>query len=193
MKKSPERVQDVIKGEEADFLKTIERGLVHFANAVDYAKNLTSLTGSEGHYKRINGVDVFQLHTTYGFPPDLTKQMADEQGLRVEMGEYEELMREHEAKSRGKKTEAQVALNVSGGLPTTDDHPKWHGPTAEGKVVGWIADNSFHTSGRLPDTEIGLLLDRTSFYAEQGGQVGDTGTVRTPDRTARGDANTEGR
>jgi len=129
----------------------------------------------------IKGRDVFELHTTYGFPPDLTRQMAQEQGLEVEMGEYNELMRIHEEKSRGKASTVQVALNVTGGLPTTDDRPKWLGPTCDSKVLGWIADNQFHTQGTLPaQSEIGLILDRTCFYAEQGGQVGDKGTVRTP-------------
>jgi alanyl-tRNA synthetase len=171
LKTNPGRVQDIIKGEEADFLRTIERGLALFEEAAKRARSSSGL---------ISGRDIFDLHTTYGFPPDLTRQMATERSLSVDAAGYEQAMREHEEKSRGKKTEAQVALNVSGGLPTTDDRPKWFGPIAEGTVLGWIADNSFHKSGRLPETEVGLILDRTSFYAEQGGQVGDQGTVRTP-------------
>jgi alanyl-tRNA synthetase len=178
--RNPARVQDVIKGEEADFLKTIERGLSLFEQAMSSALFLPELTGAPERYGKITGDVVFDLHTTFGFPPDLTRQMAQEANLPIDEEEYQRLMREHEEKSRGKKTEAQVALNVSGGLPATDDRPKWSGPTTEGTVLGWIADNSFHTSGRLPETEVGLILDRTSFYAEQGGQVGDQGTVRTP-------------
>jgi alanyl-tRNA synthetase len=177
LKTNPGRVQDVIRGEEADFLRTIERGLALFEQAVFFQKAAAS---SEHRQGMLTGREVFDLYTTYGFPPDLTRQMALERGLSVNEAEFEGLMREHEEKSRGKTTAAQVALNVSGGLPTTDDRPKWFGPTAEGTILGWIANNSFHTSGRLPETEAGLILDHTSFYAEQGGQVGDQGTVRTP-------------
>jgi alanyl-tRNA synthetase len=171
LRANPGRVQDIIKGEEADFLRTIERGLALFEEAARRANGAGGLVSAK---------DIFDLHTTYGFPPDLTRQMAAERSLSVDMAGYEAAMRGHEEKSRGKKTEAQVALNVSGGLPATDDRPKWSGPTTEGTVLGWIADNSFHKSGRLPESEVGLILDRTSFYAEQGGQVGDQGTVRTP-------------
>jgi alanyl-tRNA synthetase len=175
LKKNPERVQEVIKGEEADFLRTIERGLSLFEEAAREASGRREPAGGT-----ISGKAIFDLHATYGFPPDLTAQMASERKLTVDMAGYQKEMADHEEKSRGKKTEAHVALNVSGGLPATNDHSKWSGPAGEGKVLGWIADNSFHTSGRLPETEIGLILDKTCFYAEQGGQVGDQGTIRTP-------------
>jgi alanyl-tRNA synthetase len=235
LKSNPTRVQDIIKGEEADFLRTIEKGLTRFALAAatavgdeivrnrnyrmrasvgyglsageeqtPYLKTIIvsfmtqdggrtdiELPASPHEFREVVQQEckhppvlpagaVFQLHTTDGFPPDLTRQMAEEFGLSVDMEGYERLMKEHEEKSRGKKTDAQVALNVSGGLPATDDRPKWSGPTTDGTVLGWIADNSFYTSSRLPETEVGLILDRTSFYAEQGGQVGDQGTMRTP-------------
>jgi len=168
---NPERVQDVIRGEEGDFLRTIERGLTLFNEAAQQAQKMGGL---------IKGTAIFDLHTTYGFPPDLTRQMAQENNLSVDMARYEEEMREHERKSRGKAAAGQIALNVSGGLPASDDRPKWSGSTGEAAVLGWIADNQFLCKGRLPnDSEIGLLLDQTCFYAEQGGQVGDQGTVRT--------------
>jgi alanyl-tRNA synthetase len=169
---NPERVQDVIRGEEGDFLRTIERGLTLFNEAAQQAQKMGGL---------IKGTAIFDLHATYGFPPDLTRQMAQENNLAVDMARYEEEMREHERKSRGKATAGQIALNLSGGLPATDDRPKWSASTTcEATVLGWIADNQYLSKGRLPnDSEIGLLLEQTCFYAEQGGQVGDQGTVRT--------------
>src|SRR5262249_39914184 len=108
----------------------------------------------------ISGQHLFDLHTTDGFPPDLTHQMAQERGLESDMEGYHKLMKEHEEKSRGQSVAQQVAISTSVPLPATDDRPKWFGPTCEGKVLGWIADNQFHTSGRLPETEVGLILDR---------------------------------
>src|SRR5262249_18341090 len=101
LRENPARVQQVIQGEEMDFLRTIERGLIHFSHAVRRAKKLTELTkANTEQYLVIHGKDVFDLHTTYGFPPDLTQQMAEEQGLIVAWDEYERYMREHGDKSR---------------------------------------------------------------------------------------------
>src|SRR5262249_23514315 len=50
----------------------------------------------------------------------------------------------------------------------------------EGTILGWIADNQFIKDGQLPEKEVGLILEKTCFYAEQGGQIGDQGTIRTP-------------
>jgi alanyl-tRNA synthetase len=234
---NPARVQEIIKGEEADFLGTIEHGLSMYAFAMKdavleqvacrYSLEPVSLihvtdswikdrTSPFNSIRRFNFHDrdrgdvelilpplskpelvkqfihahcatsptitadkVFKLHATDGIPPDLTRQMADEMGVTVDMEGYYKLMREHEETSRGKKPESVVAFNVAGGLPSTDDRPKWFGATCEGTILGWISDNQFHKTGRLPDTEVGLLLDRTCFYAEQGGQVGDQGTSST--------------
>src|SRR5207249_1130760 len=93
LKSKPERVAEIIRGEEADFLRTIERGLSYFDDAVERAKKAGG---------QISGKDIFDLHTTHGFPPDLTEQMAQERGLTVDLGLYKELMQEHENKSRAK-------------------------------------------------------------------------------------------
>jgi alanyl-tRNA synthetase len=204
---NPGRVAEVIKGEEADFLRTIERGLALFSEAMEDAKTqfkhasgrapgagpklIKPTQAQTEHSKKyprdkypkpvIADAVLFNLYTTYGFPPDLTRQMAEERGLDVDLTGYERLMGEHEEKSRGQATVKQVALNVSGGLPVTDDRPKWFRARDEGTVLGWVAENQFTTTGKLPAGEqVGLILDLTCFYAEAGGQVGDTGTVVTP-------------
>ncbi len=193
LKQNPGRVTEVIKGEEADFLRTIERGLSLFEDAVRWA-----LRNFEEENKReekkpsafgkmsspfIHGKAVFDLYTTYGFPPDLTRQMAQEQGIRIDEAGFQLEMAEHEEKSRYKAV-TQQALKVSSALPKTDDRLKWFGASCDAKVLGWIANNEFVSQGSLghsPEGErTGLLLDKTCFYAEAGGQVGDHGVITTP-------------
>jgi len=179
LRTNPKRVADVIRSEEKDFLRTIERGLSLYEDAAARAEK-----------KTIQARDVFDLHTTYGFPPDLTRQMAQERGLDVDMEGYARLMKEHEEISRRQSTAQQAAISLGAGapsLPATDDRDKWAGPTGRGTVLGWVVENRFVSSGWLEpprDREatapVGLLLDRTCFYAEAGGQVGDQGALRTP-------------
>ncbi|GBD35597.1 Alanine--tRNA ligase [bacterium HR36] len=189
LRHQPLRVQEIVRREEEDFLRTIERGLRYFAQAVQRAQPISPerlATGEvpEGVRGMISGRDLFELHTTYGFPPDMTRQMARERGLLVDETEYTRLLAEHEEKSRGQPTAQQVALQVSGSLPPTDDRAKWFGLTGQGTVLGWIEDNRFVTTGRLEmrgeDAPlVGLVLDRTCFYAESGGQIGDRGYITT--------------
>ena len=156
----------VIEREEVDFLGTVERGLGLFEEA--------AATGG------ITGIAAFDLHTTYGFPIDLTRQLAEERGLAVDMAEYERLFTEFQRTSgKGRRVGGAEAVDL-GPFPPTDDKPKYAGRTVDGTVLGWIRDGQTITDGKLEaGDEASVLLDRTSFYAEQGGQVGDVGTITT--------------
>lgn len=172
LKANPQRVADLIRSEEADFLRTIERGLSLFDEA--------ALRAQRQSKAQLAGADVFTLYTTYGFPPDLTRQMAQERGLTIDEAGFQIRMKEHEEVSRGKDVVKVEALKVSGNLPTTDDRAKWFGLVGEGKILGWIRDHQFLEFGELhPGEPAALILDRTCFYAEAGGQVGDSGHIET--------------
>jgi alanyl-tRNA synthetase len=173
LRAKPQRVADVIKGEEADFLRTIDRGLSLFDEVA---------TRAQKSNKQIDGKTAFDLYQTHGFPLDLTRQMAGERALAVDEEGYDRAKTEHEGISRGKDVAQQVAVSYSGALPATDDRPKWLGSTAEAKILGWIDDNQFVTAGKLDKHKknIGLVLDKTCFYAEAGGQVGDQGSIVSP-------------
>jgi len=170
LKKSPDQVAEILRVEEEDFYKTIQRGMIHFQEAAQKAKT------SGG---RIDGEATANLQTTYGFPKDLTLQMAQELSLTVDEAGYEEAIQKHRAIS-GQGREKIVVSAVSGELPKTDDSLKYKGLTAKGKIVAWVKENLVGTSGKLmPGDQVSLVLDRTNFYAEQGGQVGDKGTIKT--------------
>jgi alanyl-tRNA synthetase len=140
-----------------------------------------SIPGS--HTGDIDGHDAAILHTTYGFPIDLTRQMAAELGMTVDEREYLQAIEEHRRISR-KGQKSIVITAVRGEVPKTDDAPKFGPLTGQGTVLGWVKDSVAVREGILQeDDEVGLLLDRTNFYAEQGGQVGDSGTLRTPTGT----------
>ena len=172
LKKDPQRVVSIVRVEEESFVRTLDRGIRLFQDASTRAKQFGD--------KKISGSDAFLLHDTYGVYIDITEQMAQEAGLEVDRDAYDHLMQEARRKARGARKSFSVTA-VQGELPPTDDSDKFRSfPSGAGKVVGWISDNRVHTEGRISEgTETGLLLDRTNFYAEQGGQTGDTGVVTT--------------
>jgi len=171
LKKNPHKVMDQIREEESGFLRTLNRGIKLFTRIAEQLKR-DGLTV-------VSGDDAFKLHDTYGVLIDITQQMAQEQGLTVDMVGFDEAMKKAKdlAREGGKKF---AVAAVQGTLPLTDDSPKYSPAPVSAKVLGWVKDNAVVTSGKLTAGEsVALLLDRTCFYGEQGGQVGDAGTIRT--------------
>jgi alanyl-tRNA synthetase len=169
LRRDPGRVVDVVRDEEKSFLRTLDRGIVLFQEAAGRARN-----------KTISGEDVFRLHDTHGIYPDITEQMAAEQGLRIDRRRYDELMEEARSRARGARKKLVITA-VKGDLPRTDDAPKYGGLTTLAGVLGWVTDSQVVRAGQLEaGAEAALLLERTNFYAEQGGQVGDAGLITTP-------------
>jgi alanyl-tRNA synthetase len=169
LKRNPEKVRSEIYEEEVAFLKTLDRGIKLFRTMA----NTTTARGS----KVISGPDAFKLHDTFGLYIDLTEQMASEVGLTVDKAGYDEAMNQAKdlARKGGKKF---IVTAIQGDLPKTDDLPKYDNALIEAKVLGWVIENKFITTGKLEaGQEAGVVLDRTNFYAEQGGQVGDVGTI----------------
>jgi len=164
-----EHVATVIQAEEVSFGRTLDRGLELFAAAAKRAG------------KTLSGEDAFQLYDTYGFPVDLTQLMAQERGLFVDIERFLELMQEQKERARAaQKTDTLLAGLADSDLPATDDAPKYRTDHCEAVILGWIDAAGFHKQGEIPaGIEIGLVLDQTCFYAEAGGQVGDTGVIET--------------
>ena len=171
LRAKPQQVAQVIKSEETDFLNVIERGLTFFDAAAGRSKE---------NHNVITGSDVFTLHATLGFPHDMTRQIALERGLSIDQPEFDRLWEEHiKVSSHGRKQHVQIAVDLTG-IAKTDDSPKYTGFTTEGRILAWASEKEIARTGRLAeDQEAAILLDRTTFYAEQGGQVGDVGTITT--------------
>ncbi len=164
-------VSTVVEAEEAGFGRTLDRGLEIFRGAASRV--------AETNAKTITGDDAFQLYDTYGFPLDLTQLMAQERGLAVDTGRFATLMDEQRQRARAaKKSDALLANLTDNELPTTDDQPKYGTDSCDSTLLGWIDSGGFKKAGQVPaDTEVGLILDKTCFYAESGGQVGDCGVI----------------
>jgi len=172
--RQPDRVMEILREEEVSFGRTLDRGIRLFFEAAEKAKAAGS--------NRIDGQTAFRLYDEAGFPIDLTRQMAEENGLAVDEEQFERLLEEKRQKDRAAaKARTAGVLAFDGTLPATDDRQKWVGLSGEGTLLGWIAAGKWCQSGRLDASagEVGLVLDRTCFYAEAGGQVGDTGRITT--------------
>ena len=180
LKANPRRVAEIIRGEEETFGKTLQRGLALFAEAAARAES-----------GAISGQDMFDLHTTYGFFPDLTRVMAAEKGLTVDEESYQKLFKRFQEESGAEAQTNSELLNLppdvlaklaTEGVAPTDDMPKF-GPQPSAATVKAIWDGRKlleQTHGaEAAERGVTIILDRTNFYSEMGGQVGDAGELRS--------------
>ncbi|MCG3137655.1 MAG: Alanine--tRNA ligase [Phycisphaerae bacterium] len=174
-----ERVAEMIRDEEESFGRTYERGVVLFDAAVEQILNEPRASArADSSYQQTSDIPVFsgelafKLHDTYGFPIDLTEIMAQEQGLVIDLQRYWHLMDEAKDKARAGKisTEARPQLDRLLNLGPCDDHYKYD---SECRIEAQLLAISPLPSGE--ETE--FYLNRTCFYAEQGGQIGDQGRI----------------
>ncbi|KAJ8398601.1 hypothetical protein AAFF_G00421290 [Aldrovandia affinis] len=183
LKKDPDMVKDVINDEEAQFLKTLTRG----RRILD--RKIQSLADN----KTIPGDTAWLLYDTYGFPLDLTALIAEERGMGVDREGFEEEKKAAQVRSQGKGSgeEDHIMLDIysieelrNKGIPATDDMPKYRYSSenngsyvfelAVGTVLALRRERALFVTVCVGQ-ECGVLLDLTSFYAEQGGQTYDEG------------------
>ena len=168
------RIQKVAIAEEESFLQTLKSGTQIFDTAATEIKS--------GGGKVLSGDAAFKLHDTYGFPIDLTLEMANEQGLEVDADGFRRLMKEQKdrakADSKAKKsghtdlTEYRKIADESG----LSEFIGYSSIESEAKVRGLLVDGKSSMSASEGD-EIEIVLDRTPFYAEGGGQLADGGLI----------------
>jgi alanyl-tRNA synthetase len=164
-----EHVQRVIRVEEERFLQTLDRGLQRFGEFADQA--------IERGDRRITGEQAFMLHDTYGFPVDLTAVMAEEQGLTVDTEGFDHEMQKQRERAR-----------AAGKFQAGERGEEWRWidgePGADRASVRFVGYDTLRTEARilgvrpLDGDEYEISIDPSPFYAESGGQVGDTGSIR---------------
>lgn len=169
------RIETVALAEEVAFLKAISGG----TNILDSAVTETKAAGGTV----LSGDKAFLLHDTWGFPIDLTLEMASEQGLSVDEEGFRRLMKEQrdraKADARGKK-QGHADLSAYREVADRSGTTEFTGYSAnqnEATVVGLLVDGVPSPAAHEGD-EVEIVLDRTPFYAEGGGQLADTGRIR---------------
>ncbi|HYZ10962.1 MAG TPA: alanine--tRNA ligase [Actinomycetota bacterium] len=166
-------VLQVAASEEEHFGATLRQGMVLFGEEVERLR-------AEGS-RSFPGRAAFLYHDTYGFPVELTAELAQEQGLEVDIDAFERLMGEQRDRARAaaKGGRDERALVEAAREAGRTEFFGYEHLAAEGRVAGLVRGGQRIESAGEGD-EVEVLLDRTPFYAEGGGQVGDTGVVRTP-------------
>jgi len=166
----------VIDAEEAAFAGTLRTGTAIFDVAVEETKRK--------HASVLSGDQAFQLHDTYGFPIDLTLEMASEQGLSVDEEGFRRLMgeqRERAKKDAREKKTGNADISIYASLLEKAGKVTFTGyddAAGEATIVGLLS-GGVPVNSATPGDEVSVVLDRTPFYAESGGQLPDGGVIRT--------------
>jgi alanyl-tRNA synthetase len=172
-------IGQVVTSEEESFSRTLRQGSSLLQAAIDKTRQ----QGGDS----LDGDTAFQLHDTYGFPFDLTVEAAEEAGLRVDRDRFGELMdeqRRRASQARKQLVGAQRKVEAYRDLAQRFGRTAFVGyeqTSAEGRAVGLLGPDGEELDAAHEGQELEVVLDRTPFYAESGGQVGDRGTIRTQD------------
>ena len=169
-------ITKVIRTEEENFAKTIDGGMKIFSDllAAHKAKGETEFSGA----------DAFKLYDTYGFPIDLTAEMVEDEGMTLDREGFDHEMEEQRVRAR-KAREALGDLGWAGiefgsDMPATEFVGYDHTSIADAKVLALVVENEL-AEAVMPGVEAIVVLDKTPFYAEMGGQVADHGVITAGD------------
>ena len=167
-----EYIKKIIKKEEERFDATIDNGIVVLNGYIEDAK--------KNGAKSLTGEEAFKLHDTYGFPLDLTIEMAQEQGLEVDVDGFNAAMQEQKeaarnARADGSSWDADETYEFENAEPTV--FVGYDTLETEAKVVGIVVEDEGVCDTIIENQSGFIVTDKTPFYAEMGGQVGDIGTI----------------
>jgi alanyl-tRNA synthetase len=160
-----EKVEQVLRQEEERFAETLENGMAVLESALASGEKL------------LDGDTVFRLYDTYGFPVDLTADIGRERGVRIDMAGFEAAMEQQRERAR-----AASRFSAASGLEYSGNKTEFHGYdtlTLRARVVALYREGTQVQELRTGDAGV-VVLDRTPFYAESGGQVGDRGELAGP-------------
>jgi len=173
LKEKQDYIRKVISLEEERFYATIDQGTSILEEYMEQARKSGSNT--------LTGEMVFKLHDTFGFPLDLTREIASEKGIAIDEEGFRQEMAKQKAKARealksreGSAWEKDLFAGTENNVPTTfvgyDEYE------CDGTILYIIREDALVDSAQQDD-QVTLVLDRTPFYAESGGQIGDTGII----------------
>jgi alanyl-tRNA synthetase len=165
-------VQKVIRGEEERFQETIHEGVSILKEQIEEAKK-------QGK-KELSGENVFKLYDTFGFPVELTEEYANQAGLAIDQSGFERELEAQRDRARSARKDQKSMQVQSGTLRNITDSSEFVGydqfVVDDVKVIALVKDNELADSA-LEGDKVQLILDRTPFYAEMGGQVADIGSL----------------
>lgn len=171
--KNKEKVASIIRKEEERFRQTIDRGVNLLEEIIEKS------SGS----KTISGEEAFKLYDTYGFPLELTKEIAQEKGFDVDTDGFNKAMEEQKVRARSARTAVRLTddlvYNEILEKVGTTNFIGYTETKSEGSIIKAIIKEGKVTDIAEEEDIVEIILDKTPFYAESGGQIGDTGIIKS--------------
>ena len=169
LREKQEFITKLIKVEEENFLNTVEQGMNMLQGIID-----------RGDVEVLSGEDSFKLHDTFGFPIDLTREILEEKGISVDIDRFYELLSEQKKRSRDMRKNAGADAWISDSTDLTDvaktEFVGYSENETQAEILAIVKDGERVEAAGEGESAI-FVLNKTPFYGESGGQIGDTGVI----------------